>query len=152
MTIICDRYSHSGMVYSAAKENPRLSLSWARAPDDGLPRPDAVLFLDVDEAVARARGGWGGELYERAEMQRRVRWLFLALAGEEEGNEKKEEEEGSGTAGIRGFEEQKEDLTVVRAGGTVEEVANQVWALVRPLLEAIRRGEGGVAVGRVGGQ
>jgi dTMP kinase len=36
------------MVYSAAKENPELSLEWAKSPDIGLPRPDAVMFLDLE--------------------------------------------------------------------------------------------------------
>src|SRR4051812_27675863 len=47
-TIICDRYYYSGIVYSAAKRNPTLSLDWARAPEVGLPRPDLVIFLDLD--------------------------------------------------------------------------------------------------------
>ena len=36
-TIVCDRYFHSGMVYSAAKGNLSLSLEWARAPDQQRP-------------------------------------------------------------------------------------------------------------------
>ncbi|KAI1125982.1 thymidylate kinase-domain-containing protein [Nemania abortiva] len=79
-TIICDRFYHSGIVYSAAKQLPSLSLSWAKAPELGLPRPDMVLFLDLEESVARARGGWGGEVYEKGEMQRRVRELFWGLS------------------------------------------------------------------------
>ncbi|KAI1437284.1 thymidylate kinase-domain-containing protein [Xylaria sp. CBS 124048] len=79
-TIICDRFYHSGIVYSAAKQLPSLSLSWAKAPEVGLPRPDMVLFLDLEESVARARGGWGGEVYEKGEMQRRVRELFWGLS------------------------------------------------------------------------
>ncbi|KAK8110314.1 thymidylate kinase-domain-containing protein [Apiospora kogelbergensis] len=80
VSIVCDRYYHSGIVYSAAKQNPTLPLSWAKAPEAGLPRPDLVLFLDLDEAVARERGGWGGEVYEKGEMQRRVRELFWGLS------------------------------------------------------------------------
>ncbi|RYP69288.1 hypothetical protein DL769_005309 [Monosporascus sp. CRB-8-3] len=79
-TVICDRFYHSGIVYSAAKQLPSLSLSWAKAPEVGLPRPDVVLFLDLEEAVARRRGGWGGEVYEKGEMQRRVRELFWGLS------------------------------------------------------------------------
>ncbi|KAA8631805.1 hypothetical protein SMACR_09145 [Sordaria macrospora] len=59
-TLILDRYYYSGIVYSAAKQNPSLSLSWARAPEIGLPRPDLVLFLDLDEEQARLRGGGDG--------------------------------------------------------------------------------------------
>ncbi|KAI1360295.1 thymidylate kinase-domain-containing protein [Xylaria arbuscula] len=79
-TIICDRFYHSGIVYSAAKQLPSLSLFWAKAPELGLPRPDMVLFLDLEESVARSRGGWGGEVYEKGEMQRRVRELFWGLS------------------------------------------------------------------------
>ncbi|KAI1745908.1 thymidylate kinase-domain-containing protein [Xylaria scruposa] len=79
-TIICDRFYHSGIVYSAAKQLSSLSLSWAKAPEIGLPRPDMVLFLDLEESVARLRGGWGGEVYEKGEMQRRVRELFWGLS------------------------------------------------------------------------
>ncbi|KAF1812336.1 P-loop containing nucleoside triphosphate hydrolase protein, partial [Eremomyces bilateralis CBS 781.70] len=75
-TIVIDRYIYSGAVYSAAKLNPSLPLSWAAAPDIGLPRPDLCLFLDLSTAEAQARGGYGGERYERREMQERVRAGF----------------------------------------------------------------------------
>ena len=84
--MVCDRFYHSGIVYSAAKQNPALSLSWAKAPEVGLPRPDVVLFLDLEEEVARRRGGWGGEVYEKGEMQRRVRELFWGLSMGDLGN------------------------------------------------------------------
>lgn len=84
--MVCDRFYHSGIVYSAAKQNRSLSLSWAKAPEAGLPRPDVVLFLDLDEEVARRRGGWGGEVYEKGEMQRRVRELFWGLSMGDLGN------------------------------------------------------------------
>ena len=42
-------------MYSAAKQNPALSLYWAKAPEVGLPRPDMVLFLDLEEKVAREK-------------------------------------------------------------------------------------------------
>jgi dTMP kinase len=65
------------MIYSAAKNNPELSLQWAKSPDVGLPRPDIVVFLDLEAEEARRRGGWGDEKYEKAEMQTRVREQFL---------------------------------------------------------------------------
>ena len=34
-TLVVDRYSFSGAVYSAAKENPDLSLEWAWSPEIG---------------------------------------------------------------------------------------------------------------------
>jgi dTMP kinase len=61
-------------VYSAAKRNPLLPASWARAPEVGLPLPDVCFFLDIAADVAAARGGgYGEEKYETREMQRRVR-------------------------------------------------------------------------------
>ncbi|KAJ6784416.1 hypothetical protein PWT90_10486 [Aphanocladium album] len=129
-TIVCDRYSHSGMVYSAAKGNPSLGLAWARAPDVGLPRPDRVVFLDLDEETARARGGWGDEVYEKAEMQRQVRRLFGALGGKG----RDAEDGGTLVEGLSGeeawLEEDARDLRIVDARGTVDEVAARVWAAV----------------------
>lgn len=181
-TVLCDRYYHSGVVYSAAKQNPSLTLPWARAPEVGLPRPDLVLFLDLDENQAKARGGWGGEAYEKAEMQRRVRELFWGLsmgkigtasvvvpgeagvggsgggAKSEEGtSERKEVAVGpptaTGQAGLMGheyrFRQEEEDLHVVDASSSVEEVAEEVWKVVKARVAAVERGEVGRVVRRV---
>lgn len=75
-TIVVDRYSFSGAVYSAAKENPSLPLEWAWNPEIGLPEPDLVLFLDISSEDAAKRGGYGEERYEKEEMQTKVRTLF----------------------------------------------------------------------------
>ncbi|TVY44127.1 Thymidylate kinase, partial [Lachnellula occidentalis] len=102
-TLICDRYYYSGIVYSAAKQLPSLSLAWARQPEVGLPRPDRVVFLDLDPEAAAKRGGYGDEKYEKREMQERVKELFLGLLGK------------------RG--EESSDLFVVNAGVGIEDVA-----------------------------
>lgn len=78
-TVIVDRYYYSGIVYSAAKRNPELSLAWARKCDEGLPRPDVCIFLSISEEVAMKRGGYGEEKYEKHEMQQQVRILFEQL-------------------------------------------------------------------------
>lgn len=157
-TILCDRYYHSGIVYSAAKRNPSLTLSWARAPEVGLPRPDLVLFLDLDEAQARARGGWGGEVYERAETQRRVKELFWGLSMGQIGTvvvpEEGEVAVGPPTnetmTGLETrFRQEEEDLHVVDAGAGVDEVAAEVWEVVRKRVEEVERGEVGGVVRRV---
>ena len=80
-TVIVDRYSFSGAVYSAAKDNPDLSLDWAWYPEIGLPQPDLVYFLDISSADAAKRGGYGEERYETEKMQTRVRSLFKELFG-----------------------------------------------------------------------
>jgi dTMP kinase len=166
VTVLCDRYYHSGIVYSAAKQNPSLTLSWARAPEVGLPRPDLVLFLDLDEAQARARGGWGGEAYEKAEMQRRVRELFWGLSfGKidasavlpQEGSVGPKEEVAVGppptTHPLLGteyrFRQEEEDLHVIDASPSVEEVAEEIWKVVQGRVEAVERGELGKVVRRV---
>lgn len=74
-----DRYYYSGCVYSAAKNNPSLSLGWARKADEGLPRPDVCVFLDISPEAAAERGGYGSEKYENREVQDRVRELFKQL-------------------------------------------------------------------------
>ncbi|KPI42141.1 Thymidylate kinase [Cyphellophora attinorum] len=79
MNIIIDRYSFSGAVYSAAKDNPNLGLDWAWACEVGLPKPDLVLFLDLSSEEAARRGGYGEERYETQQMQSRVRALFQDL-------------------------------------------------------------------------
>ena len=76
-TVICDRYAFSGVAFSAAKSN--LTYDWCKAPDVSLPAPDAVLFLDVSPGVARLRGGYGEERYEKEEMQIRVREIFRRI-------------------------------------------------------------------------
>ncbi|OQO15310.1 hypothetical protein B0A48_00693 [Cryoendolithus antarcticus] len=81
VTVIVDRYYYSGCVYSAAKQIPGLGLEWARHPDVGLPRPDLCIFLDVSPETAAKRGGYGDEVYERTDMQVRVRELFEVLLG-----------------------------------------------------------------------
>lgn len=145
-TLICDRYYHSGVVYSAAKHNPSLNLSWALAPERGLPCPDLVLFLDLDEETAKARGGWGNEIYEREEMQKRVKKLFkgdnsaIKAATQpqtasstyppaiDEGSDK--------IAGEAEWSKHRQNLVVLSADGSVEEVADVIWDKVQTTLAA----------------
>ncbi|CAJ2507330.1 Uu.00g085160.m01.CDS01 [Anthostomella pinea] len=178
-TVVCDRFYHSGIVYSAAKQLPSLSLSWAKAPEIGLPRPDMVLFLDLEETVARERGGWGGEIYEKGEMQRRVRDLFWGLSMGDLGNAvvqsptksgpRHHTRDGpSGVGGSNGaprgdvgmpdaegaeqgeFRQEEEDIHIVDADLDVESLSEKVWEVVLPRLEAVERGEVGRTVRTVG--
>jgi len=84
---VVDRYYYSGIVYSAAKQNPALTLEWARKPDEGLPRPDICVYLTISPEEAAKRGGFGEERYEKKDMQERVRGLFSALRTHAEGAE-----------------------------------------------------------------
>lgn len=87
ITIIVDRYSYSGAVYSAAKENPDLSLEWAWQPEVGLPRPGLLLFLSISSEEAAKRGGYGEERYETDAMQNKVRHLFERLLSMNHGHD-----------------------------------------------------------------
>lgn len=113
--VVIDRYYYSGIVYSAAKENPTLSLDWARQPDIGLPRPDAVIFLDISPEAAQRRGGFGDEKYETNDMQKRVRTLFSELMAE--GDE-------------------QEDVRIVDAGQSSEKVATEIWTIIERLISS----------------
>ena len=76
VTLVCDRYSYSGVAFTAAKNAPVLDLNWCRAPEIGLPRPDALLYLELSLEEAARRGGFGEERYETTEIQRAVKQSF----------------------------------------------------------------------------
>ena len=69
----------SGTAFSHAKGLPH---TWCRASDISLPAPDLTLFLDISPEMARERGGYGRERYEKEEMQKKVREVFLMMASE----------------------------------------------------------------------
>ncbi|CAK9192834.1 unnamed protein product [Sphagnum jensenii] len=75
-TLVVDRYSYSGVAFSAAKG---LDLDWCKAPEAGLPAPDLVLYLDISAEAAAERGGYGGERYEKVEFQKKVEQNFKSL-------------------------------------------------------------------------
>lgn len=109
--MIVDRYSYSGVVYTAAKANPDLSLDWAWQPEIGLPRPDLCLFLQISPEEAAKRGGFGAERYENEPMQKRVRALFQDLFDRQRG-------------------EDAESVHIVNAGKEFEEVSREIWGVV----------------------
>ncbi|KAG2163799.1 hypothetical protein VTO58DRAFT_102694 [Aureobasidium pullulans] len=114
ITVIIDRYYYSGCVYSAAKNNPSLSLSWSRHPEEGLPRPDLCLFLDISAEDAAKRGGWGEERYEKQELQDRVRQLFADMRATDDGS----------------------DFATINAGQSLEEVASAIRQRAESCIEA----------------
>ncbi|OCL14359.1 thymidylate kinase [Glonium stellatum] len=114
-TIVIDRYYYSGCVYSAAKNNPILNLEWARHPEEGLPRPDICIFLDISPADAAKRGGFGGEKYENQQMQDRVRQLFSQLQSSSE----------------------KDDFATIDAGGSLDEVQLNVLQVAWRAIERV---------------
>ncbi|CAK3938940.1 Thymidylate kinase [Lecanosticta acicola] len=121
VTVVIDRYYYSGCVYSAAKQNPTMDLAWCRHMEVGLPRPDLCLFLDVKAEEAERRGGFGNERYEKKELQDRVRGLF----GE-----------------MRIHEDECEDIVIVDAGSSVENVEKEIQTVVKERFGDERHSEG----------
>lgn len=112
-TIVIDRYSFSGAVYSAAKDNPAMSLEWCWNMEIGLPKPDLVLFLDISPEDAAKRGGYGDERYEKEEMQMKVRKLFKKLFGQ------------IGSLNVN----------IVNAGEALQDVSDEIWKAYEHLLQ-----------------
>lgn len=81
VSIICDRYAYSGVAFSMAKGMDRV---WCQQPDQGLPRPDLLLFLTLSPEAAAERPGFGEERYEESEFQKKVRVAYARLEKEEE--------------------------------------------------------------------
>ncbi|XP_057982728.1 thymidylate kinase isoform X2 [Malania oleifera] len=75
-TLIVDRYSFSGVAFSAAKG---LDIEWCKAPEMGLLAPDLVVYLDISPEKAAERGGYGGERYEQLEFQQKVAQHYQIL-------------------------------------------------------------------------
>jgi dTMP kinase len=110
--VLCDRYAFSGVAFTAAKPGAP-TVAWCAAPDEGLPAPDATLFLDVPPAVARTRGGYGEERYEKEEHQARVREAFAQMRG------------------------RVKRWSVIDAGQTMDEVERAIWQVVVPLATGV---------------
>lgn len=66
-TIICDRYSYTGIAYSSARS--RLPIEWCRETERGLPKPDLVIYLELPAESQLNRAGYGEERFETSEFQ-----------------------------------------------------------------------------------
>ncbi|KAL5720036.1 dTMP kinase [Ranunculus cassubicifolius] len=76
-TLIVDRYSYSGVAFSAAKG---LDIEWSKASSrDWVAGPDLVLFLDIPPEKAVEGGGYGGERYVQLEFQQKVSQHYQIL-------------------------------------------------------------------------
>lgn len=120
---------------------PGPTLSWCKSSDVSLPSPDLVLFLDVSPTVARSRGGYGEERYEKEEMQRNVRSIFKILEEEfrnvpatttsEEAGAKGTNSYGGGSSGVSAGGLR---WVTIDADVTVGEVQSQIWDAVEPFV------------------
>lgn len=70
ITLIVDRYSYSGVVFTSAKQC--IDFKWCCGPENGLPKPDLVMFLKLSCEEMVKRSGFGDERYENVEFQNKV--------------------------------------------------------------------------------
>lgn len=70
ITLIVDRYSYSGIVFTSAKQC--VDFKWCCGPENGLPKPDLVMFLKLSSEEMIKRSGFGEERYENIEFQNKV--------------------------------------------------------------------------------
>lgn len=70
VTLIVDRYSYSGVVFTSAKQF--VDFNWCCGPENGLPKPDLVMFLKLSTEEMAKRSGFGEERYENVEFQNKV--------------------------------------------------------------------------------
>ena len=71
--IVCDRYIYSGIAYGMANG---LGQNWVEVPNDGLPEPDLILYLDISVDKIKDRSGYGEEIYEKEEFQLKVKQAY----------------------------------------------------------------------------
>lgn len=77
INLVVDRYAFSGVAFTSAK--PGFSIDWCKNPDVGLPKPDLVMFLQLNPSVAENRGEFGSERYETSHFQNTVHQRFKEL-------------------------------------------------------------------------
>mmetsp|Transcript_758 Transcript_758/g.1172 ORF Transcript_758/g.1172 Transcript_758/m.1172 type:complete len:235 (+) Transcript_758:106-810(+) len=125
-TVVCDRYAYSGVAFSSAKQfedtSNELSIDWCKGPDLGLPAPDVVIFLDISQEDAEKRGGYGGERYEKRDMQIRVRERFGEL-------QQMDEKDG------------RVPWHIVNAAQSIEEVQKDINKIVEDTVKSVAQGK-----------
>jgi dTMP kinase len=150
--VVCDRYAYSGVAFSSAKVKadgvtPKLPLDWCQAPDIGLPAPDCVIFLDLSPADAESRGGYGGERYEKRDMQVRVRQRFSDLQKMDEAafittaTATATTDEGEDGDGGDDKSETRVPWHLVNAAQSVAAVESDIWAIVQATMEKVQAGK-----------
>lgn len=77
INLIVDRYAYSGVAFSAAKKG--MDLEWCKQSDVGLPKPDLVLYLELPPGANTTRSGFGDEIYENVDFQKKVKEVYSSL-------------------------------------------------------------------------
>jgi dTMP kinase len=75
--VVVDRYSSSGIAYSAAKDG--MDFDWCCMTEKGLPIPDKVIYMQITPEEAKKRGDYGKERYENVDFQLKVQMCYEKL-------------------------------------------------------------------------
>ncbi|KRH92186.1 Thymidylate kinase/adenylate kinase [Pseudoloma neurophilia] len=68
--VISSRYYFSGISYSIAALD--MDRNWAKQPDNGLVKPDLLIFLDVPVDSTSKRDQFGTEVYDNQKVQQKI--------------------------------------------------------------------------------
>lgn len=79
-----------------------MDVEWCEHPENGLPKPDLVFLLTLDQDEMQNRPGFGDERYENIAFQKNVATLYESLCNE------------------------KDNWVKINASGTIEEVQNRI--------------------------
>lgn len=71
--------AHTSLVCTIRVRIGPQDVAWCAQPENGLPEPDVVIFLDLPIEKAMLRGKFGEERYEKEEFQRKVYENFMCL-------------------------------------------------------------------------
>lgn len=74
---VCVCVSH--LTFSCPCLGQNFGLDWCKQPDVGLPKPDLILFLQLNPEAAAERGNFGQERYETSSFQEKVLQCFYCL-------------------------------------------------------------------------
>jgi dTMP kinase len=114
--VLCDRYDASSIAYqSAMLGGDDAHLEWIAAVNGHARRPDVTLVLDVDPDLAahrRAVRGAESELFERLDLQRRVRAQYMKVPR------------------VR----PRDRFEFIDASPSIADVHAHIWRIVEPLL------------------
>ncbi|VDN94288.1 unnamed protein product [Brugia pahangi] len=114
--LVVDRYAYSGIAYTLAKGADNITMEWAKLADMGELRPDCVIYFNLSFEEAQKRSGFGDERFDFGNFQGKVSKVMEQLADED-----------------------RDLWKIVDASLTVEEISENVWNLVAPILNNVSR-------------
>ena len=110
--VVSDRYVHSSIAYQGALTG---DAGWVRELNRFVPKPDLAVYIDVAEEVGLSRLGRSRTVYERLELLRDVRRIYLELC------EKGELSRIDGSGEIAAVQSSVRKLVAGRLGLSLEE-------------------------------